>query len=125
MDNKTFKQLKQVVVQRKIEYEENYLDASRDRLVKIIEKKIMTAGVGAIAAFEEEFGHLWGMGETVLTDRHKKWKEVWEDVRNRILNRTNDQARAINNEIKQYTVKWNRYQTNLKLQEGDANGNQK
>lgn len=127
MDNHTFKQLKKVVDNRKAEYEENYLDQSRNRLVKIIEKKIMTVGVGAIATFEEEFGHLWGLGldQSKLTERQVKWKEVWIEVRNEILNRTNDQVRAVYNEFKQYAVKWNRYKTNLKVKDEDANGNQK
>ena len=117
MDREQYSQLKDVISQRKQEYDGNYLVQSQVRLVKIIEKKMLTIGVGAIADIEQEFGHLWGMDEAVLTDRHKRWKEVWDALRNRILNRTNDQIRGINNEFKQYTVKWNRHHIQLKKPE--------
>ena len=55
--------------------EEKYLEASRKRLSAIIEKKIRTSFIGAIAAFEEVLGELWGVG----LDEEDLSEEVVED----------------------------------------------
>lgn len=90
-------------------------EKSKVALGKIIDKKFQTTFIGAISAFEEVFGFMWGHGKnnSDLTDEERMWKDKWDKVRTTILNNGNNQARAVQNELRQYLVKWQGYQLNL------------
>jgi hypothetical protein len=109
-------QCKQVVNKRKLENEKNYCVASKERLRRIIERKLRTTFIGDIAAIERNFGHLWGIGKSddECTENQLKWRDVWELLRNTILNKGNAQIRALDNELEQYDIKWNRYKYEVK-----------
>lgn len=83
-------------------------DKSNDRLLGIISKKIQTCFIGNIARFEEFFGRIWGHGKKRedCTPNELKWREVWNNCRNQILNFGNSHIRAIQNEIPQYEMTW-------------------
>ena len=90
--------------------QQKFLESSRRRLDKIVSTKIRTTFIGAIAAFEEEFGFLWGHGsDRELTDGQYNMRELWEKARTRVLNNGNNQIRAASNEIDNHLVHWNRY----------------
>jgi hypothetical protein len=91
--------------------EERYLETSRKRLDGIVSTKMRTAFIGALAAFEEEFGFLWGRGlaEHQLTAEHRDMQELWERARTGVLNNGNTQLRAVRNEIANHVIKWNRH----------------
>lgn len=93
--------------------EEHFLEQSRKRLDAIITKKMKTAFIGALAAFEEEFGSLWGHGlqEHELSQDQRDMRDVWERVRTSVLNNGNTQLRSLRNEIANHSVRWNRYYT--------------
>ena len=92
--------------------EQRYLESSRKRLQKIITKKVTTSFIGALAKFEQHFGGLWGHGipEDQKTEEQLAMAEIWDACRTEVLNNGNNQQRAVENELAQYTVKWNRYQ---------------
>ena len=50
---------------------EQYKENSKKRLLNNIKKKFDTTIIGSLAAFEEEFGYLWGHGKhySELTDQ--------------------------------------------------------
>lgn len=83
-------------------------------LINSIYKKFQTTMIGALARFEDNFGHIW---ENEPEDS-KVW-DHWEYTRNSILNNGNKQARAAIEEIKLYlnqnsiSQKYN-YKINLK-----------
>jgi len=91
--------------------EERFLEQSRRRLDKIVSTKVRTAFIGALAAFEEEFGFLWGheASEDHLTAEQQNMRELWIRARTNVLNNGNTQLRALRNEIANQTVKWNRH----------------
>lgn len=92
-----------------------YKENSKSRLKTLVEKKFTTVIIGALAKFEERFGEIWGHGEYEedMTESQKKQGEMWEMVRTDILNNGNAQMRAAMNEIDQYTMTWDRYQTDF------------
>jgi hypothetical protein len=111
-------QLYQVVQQRKQEEDERgrrYDEQSRKRLLRILEKKMTTCFIGAISKFETYFGVLWGHGkdEADLTAAELEWRDIWNVARTAVLNNGNNQLRAVQSELVQYTMTWNRYETNL------------
>lgn len=87
-------------------------DFSREKLKKDFKKKMTTQMIGAIAAMEDRFGHLWGMdsNDDTLTADQEQWLDVWEEVRQQILDKGNAQIRAILDELDNYSIKWNGYQ---------------
>lgn len=102
-------QLKILSEQAKNAREKRYLEASKNRLEKIVETKIRTAFIGALAAFEEKFGSLWGHDKDDITPEQEEMYNIWEDARTQILNNGNNQIRAAKQEIENHVIKWNRY----------------
>ncbi len=108
------------VVERRRETEKKislsaYQEASKGRLLKILEKKLNTSFIGAISQFENHFGQLWGHGkeEFECSEEELYWRDKWSVCRKSVLNNGNDQLRAVQAEMVLYTIVWNRYQTQL------------
>lgn len=103
--------------------EDKYKQDSRDRLSKILKKKVETTMIGALSSIEDHFAFLWSSKEGSLSVEQKMMYDVYQKVRSEILDKGNTQARNIDAELAQYEVKWLRYQTVLpvfpKEQQGD------
>lgn len=82
---------------------------SKDRLSKILKKKIQTTMIGALSTIEENFGFLWSNEEGPLTKDQQIMKDLYQKVRSEILDKGNNQARNIDAELAQYDVEWLRY----------------
>jgi hypothetical protein len=105
-----------------------YLENSRRRFDKILCTKIRTSFIGALDAFEKNFGFLWGHGkrDEDRTPEEKAMHDIWVKTRTEVLNNGNNQLRGARNEIANPTVRWNRYHLELPvkpLEEDDDNGN--
>ena len=100
-----FKQKKELETQRKQKYK---ID-SRERLKKIARKKIQTTMIGALDTIEKHLGFLW----EDESSQSKRLKEIYEIVRQEILDRGNDQIRNLDTEINQYDIEWLRYTLTL------------
>jgi DNA replicative helicase MCM subunit Mcm2 (Cdc46/Mcm family) len=110
MDNKIgHKQLNALRDKVKKENENEYLEKSKKRLQNIIETKIRTTFIGSLDIFEKAFGDLWGSGVDNPTSSQQEIKELWQQVRNDILDMGNNQLRAAHVETEHYTIKWDRY----------------
>ena len=103
MDNyiELFKQKKKLDEDKKKQYKAS----SRDRLGKIITTKIKTTMIGALETIEQNFGFLW--------EDSVEMRELYEKVRNEILDRGNNQIRNITTELEQYDIEWLRYTMTL------------
>lgn len=100
---------------------DKYKEESKDRLSKILKKKIQTTMIGALSSIEENFGFLWD-GDT---EQHKAMKELYNQVRSEILDKGNNQARNIDAELSQYDLEWLRYRVNIPVvnrKKEDADG---
>lgn len=84
-----------------------YKAESRERLKKIIAKKIQTTMIGALDSIEKHIGALWEDDELL--------REKYEIIRQEILDRGNDQIRKLNSEVDQYDVEWLRYHLKLNV----------
>lgn len=94
-----------------------YNESSQKRLLRILEKKLQTSFIGALSQFEQFFGHLWGhrRDESELTPEQLEMRDKWNQARTFILNNGNNQIRAIQSELSQYTVSWNRFHYDMTL----------
>ena len=98
---------------------EKYKYDSKDRLSKILRKKVETTMIGAISSIEDHFAFLWTAEDSQMTEEKKFMYELFQKVRSEILDKGNTQARNIDAELAQYDVKWLRYQNNIPVRNQD------
>jgi len=101
--------IKQQVSEYKKLRETKYKTDSKDRLSKILKKKIQTTMIGALSTIEENFGFLWNSPDGKLTKEQEAMKNLYNKVRSDILDKGNNQARNIDAELAQYDFEWLRY----------------
>lgn len=90
--------------------EDQYKVDSRDRLSKILRKKIETTMIGALSSIEEHLGFLWDHKTgSELTEEQVFMKDLYQKIRSEILDKGNTQARNVDAELSQYDVKWLKY----------------
>lgn len=77
----------------------------------LLSKRFQTTMIGAIFEFEKAFGYLWGHHKNPdepLTDREAQFGDIWDTVRNKILNNGNNQLRkAIADLSRTNNIKYN------------------
>tara|TARA_Y100000385_G_C12999585_1_gene596533 strand:- start:621 stop:998 length:378 start_codon:yes stop_codon:yes gene_type:complete len=104
--------------------EEKYVSESKDRLSKILKKKVETTMIGALSSIESHFGFLWQVEDGEETTPEKKvMYEIYQKVREEVLNKGNTQARNIDAELNQYNVNWLKYQNVIPVKEMKKEGN--
>lgn len=105
-----FYEMKRQVDDRKKKTEEAHKENSKRRLLYNIERKFKTTMIGALDRFEKVFGFLWGNNHNnQLTQDEEEMLDMWEDVRTQILDNGNNNMRAAQQEIAQYTLTFNNY----------------
>lgn len=115
-----FYEMKRQVDDRKKRLDNAYKENSKKRLLNNIERKFRTTMIGALDKFEKAFGYLWGHNKNSrLTEEELDMKEIWEDVRTQILDNGNNNMRAAQQEIAQYTLSFNMYKITTKENEDD------
>jgi len=86
--------------------EDKYRSDSKDRLAKILKKKVETTMIGALSSIEEHFSFLWEANGNEMTPEQHMMMEVYQKVRSEILDKGNTQARNIDTELSQYDITW-------------------
>jgi hypothetical protein len=110
------RRLNEIYKDEKVERRNRQSEKSKSQLIHIIEKKFQTTFIGNISAVEDVFGHLWGKNKAHAerTPQEKEFYLLWQQLRTRILDNGNHQARAVINELQQYLVDWRGYNMNLR-----------
>ena len=93
--------------------EDKFKQDSRDRLSKILKKKVETTMIGALSSVEEHFAFLWTSKDGGMSPEQKIMYDTFQKVRSEILDKGNTQSRNVDAELAQYEVKWLRYQTSI------------
>ena len=93
--------------------EEKYNFDSKERLSKILKKKVITTMIGSLSSIEKYFGFLWEGDTENLTPEQKTMYEIYQQTRQEILDKGNSQAKNIDAELSQYDIKWLRYNINI------------
>ena len=92
-----------------------YRSDSKDRLSKILRKKVETTMIGALSSVEEHFSFLWVNENGAQTPEQKIMHDLFQKVRSEILDKGNTQARNVDAELSQYDVKWLRYTVEMPI----------
>lgn len=99
----------------------NTKNSPRVDLLKLLRKR-RTTFIGNISILENKIGFLWGHGKKgELTEDEQKWKEIWTEIRNEILNNGNNELRALVKEIDEYDITWKRYKLNTIFRKNEEN----
>tara|TARA_A100001201_G_scaffold34038_1_gene36378 strand:+ start:7900 stop:8259 length:360 start_codon:yes stop_codon:yes gene_type:complete len=108
------------LIQNQVEYksirEQKYRSDSKERLAKILKKKVQTTMIGALSSIEEHFGFLWDF-EGEMSEQQKLMYDLYQKLRSEILDKGNTQARNVDAELSQYDIKWLRYSVNIPVKE--------
>lgn len=95
---------------------------SKERLSKILKKKIQTTMIGALSSIEENFGFLWNNNsDKPLTKDQEELKNLYNKIRSEILDKGNNQARNIDAELSQYEIEWLRYSIKMPVIQSPKN----
>ena len=112
------------LIRNKSEYKdarsERYKYDSKDRLSKILRKKVETTMIGAISSLEDHFSFLWSADDSEMTEEKKFMFDIFQKVRSEILDKGNSQARNIDAELNQYEVRWMRYSVEIPIKTNDG-----
>ena len=86
-------------------------DVSYESLLKYAKKKVQTTMIGSLSDIESFFGFLWEFGEPdpQLSEEQKHMKEIFEEVRAKILDRGNTQIRDLELEFVNYEISRKKY----------------
>lgn len=118
MDFETNKRIRDRAVKMR---EDQYKADSKKKLQGIIKTKLTTSFIGALSAFEKQFGFLWkdidkteeqrGLADLLQEEGFGPdfFEKLWNDARNEVLTTGNNQIRAVDMEFNQYTIHWDRY----------------
>lgn len=114
------------IIRKRSEYKqarsEKYKYDSKDRLSKILRKKVETTMIGAISSIEDHFSFLWEAKDSEMTEEKKFMYETFQKVRSEILDKGNTQARNVDAELNQYEVKWMRYSIEMPIKQNKEGG---
>jgi len=80
---------------------------SKDRLSKILKKKVQTTMIGALSSIEENLSFLWEDENPKFTK--DEMRDLYNKIRSEILDRGNNQARNIDAELANYDVMFLKY----------------
>jgi hypothetical protein len=84
-------------------YEER---TSKQRLLKSLIKKIQTTMIGSIASIESYMNNYMDDPE---------FMDLFTQLREEILDKGNEQIRLLKNELREYTINWNRYEYKMSI----------
>ena len=85
---------------------DKFKNDSKERLSKILKKKVETTMIGALSSIEEHMGFLWESDVDQITPEQQMMLDLYQKVRSEILDRGNTQSRNVDAELGQYDVSW-------------------
>jgi len=73
-----------------------------EQLTSSIEKRFQTTMIGSLARVEDYFGFVWGHNKDMISIEQSDNRNVWQDLRDDILDHCNYQMRAALNDIRKF-----------------------
>lgn len=108
-----FNKNRKIVQEREARKIEEYKIVSRERLFKACKTKITTTMIGALDIVEKEVNELTGRVDGRPTAEQIKLLDMYQRVRQKILDNGNLQIRNLEEEIKNYDIECKKYTITL------------
>ena len=116
------------IIRKRSEYKESREDKykydSKERLSKILKKKVETTMIGAISSIEDHFSFLWDAKGSEMTEENRFMFDLFQKVRSEILDKGNSQSRNVDAELSQYEVRWMKYSIDIPVVNQNNSGGQ-
>lgn len=71
-------------------------------LVSVIEKRFQTTMIGSLARIEDYLGFVWGHNKDMISIEQSDNRQVWQDLREDILDHCNYQMRAALTDLRKF-----------------------
>jgi len=114
-DKYTFVKLIQTQKNQEVAKEDN-LKRSRDNLKRLVEKRIRTTMIGALACVEEKFGQFWKTeNNEKMTAEQASLYQLFQEIRSVILDNGNNQIRLLDKDIDNFNVEAKKYHIQFKV----------
>lgn len=85
-------------------------------LIETMRTRITTTFIGALDEFEQNFGYLWAHNEDrEKTETEQQFFELYQLVRQNILDKGNYQRRCLTNEMNGFDIKMSRYTIHMPI----------
>lgn len=107
-----YDKLKAQKAKLEIEKEKKYKEDSRERLKKICITKIRTTMIGALESIEKRIKQ-FAENNGKKTNEQLILEKLYDEMRNEILDRGNQQIRNLEAEFEQYEINWKRFTLQL------------
>lgn len=100
---------------------DRYAQQAKRSLSDYINKQAETIMIGALAAIEQNFGHLWGYGkdDEVLSPKERDMKDRWQITRTRILDLGNSRMANIKEEFEYFIIQNAQFNYDFNLKKED------
>lgn len=98
--------------QRLAEQQKRFKEESKERLKKICITKVKTTMIGALESIEKRLQKFY-KPDGKPTNEQLILQKIFEEIRNEILDRGNQQIRNLEAEFDYYDIEWKRYTLQL------------
>ncbi len=79
-------------------------------LLNKLETRFKTVMIGSLSRIEDRLGFLWGHNkDEPLTEQQEKFLDIWEDLRNDILNHGNHHSREGLDDVEEFLQNQDEY----------------
>lgn len=82
-------------------------------LISAIEKRFQTTMIGSLARIEDHFGFIWGHDKEMISIEQSDNRNVWQDLREDILDHCNYQMRSALTDLRKFLQEENKDQFKL------------
>jgi hypothetical protein len=87
--------------------------ASKDRLVDKVEKRIKTSFIGALDSVETHLSCLWETNGSDMSPAQVEMYDIYQKIRKEILDKGNQQVREFKGDLENFDVNFKQYQLEL------------
>lgn len=73
-------------------------------IVNSIQKKFQTSMIGSLARIEDYLGFMWGHNKDLISIEQSDNRQIWNELREEILDYSNYQMRSALNDLKKFVA---------------------
>lgn len=73
-------------------------------IVNSIQKKFQTSMIGSLARIEDYLGFMWGHDKDLISIEQSDNRQIWNELREEILDYSNYQMRSALNDLKKFVA---------------------
>ena len=101
---------------------EKHYQESKNQLINVVEKRIKTTMIGAIATIEESLSCFWKTEEGSMNEEQKQIYNIFQDMRSKILDNGNNQIRLLEKDVDNFNIEAKKYHISFQIKPRNTSG---